>query len=37
MSDLSVSENSKDSLLLKWVLPEGMATDYLVKAMNDSH
>ncbi len=35
MSNLTVSENNKTSLFLKWVLPEGNATNYRVKATND--
>ncbi|XP_039997489.1 receptor-type tyrosine-protein phosphatase eta-like [Xiphias gladius] len=35
VSDLSVSENGETSLLLHWRAPEGNATDFLVKAVDD--
>lgn len=37
VSDLRVSENTEDSLLLTWVQPEGNNTGFNVKAMNDSN
>lgn len=37
VSDLRVSNNTNNSLLLNWVPPQGQATGFRVNAVNDNN